>query len=141
MNNDTFYDEVARELQAKAMVPGVWTRAFAEADGQIERARALYIKYRVAQMAELRNQQIHEERRMSAVAAKRLAQLRVRRLGYLVLTVICVCAMFFFGLVGIIILLVFHSAGAIIGAGSMVGVALVFFTAARTSHKAYERER
>lgn len=58
MNNDALYEEVAKELQAKAMIPGVWARAFADADGVVERARALYIKYRVEQLAQERSQQL-----------------------------------------------------------------------------------
>ncbi len=50
--NDKYYDEVARELQDKPMVPGLWTKAFAEMGGDEAKARALYIKYRVAQLAE-----------------------------------------------------------------------------------------
>ena len=47
-----FYEEVARELQEKPMSPGLWTKAFAEMGGDDAKARALYIKYRVAQLAE-----------------------------------------------------------------------------------------
>jgi hypothetical protein len=62
MNENVFYDIVAQELQAQTMVPGVWTRAFSEAGGQLERARALYIKHRVAQLAE-------EQRRLATQRA------------------------------------------------------------------------
>jgi len=48
--SDKFYDEVARELQEKPMVPGLWTKAFAEMGGDDAKARALYIKYRVVQL-------------------------------------------------------------------------------------------
>lgn len=50
--NDKFYDEVAREFQEKTLVAGLWTKAFAEMGGDDAKARALYIKYRVAQLAE-----------------------------------------------------------------------------------------
>jgi hypothetical protein len=40
--NNALYDEVAEELRAKTMVPGLWAKAFAEAGGQMDRARALY---------------------------------------------------------------------------------------------------
>jgi TPR repeat protein len=60
--NDKFYDEVARELQEKPMVPGLWTKAFAEMGGDDAKARALYIKYRVAQLAEAGQQQLEENR-------------------------------------------------------------------------------
>ena len=50
--DDKFYEEVARELQEKPMVPGLWTKAFAEMGGDDAKARALYIKYRVLQLEE-----------------------------------------------------------------------------------------
>ncbi len=52
MNDDAFYDEVAKEIEANNLVPSAWTRAFAEADGNENRAKAIYIKHRVVQMAE-----------------------------------------------------------------------------------------
>lgn len=48
-----FYDQVASELQNKTLIPGLWTRAFAEANGDDAKARALYIRFRV--------QQLHDE--------------------------------------------------------------------------------
>lgn len=51
-NDEKFYEAVARELQEKPMSPGLWTKAFAEMGGDDAKARALYIKYRVAQLAE-----------------------------------------------------------------------------------------
>ena len=58
--DEKLYEEVARELQEKPMVPGLWTKAFAEMGGDDAKARALYIKYRVAQLAEARRQQRQE---------------------------------------------------------------------------------
>jgi flagellar basal body-associated protein FliL len=63
--DDKFYEEVARELQDKPMVPGLWTKAFAEMGGDDAKARALYIKYRVAQLAEASRQQRPEEQKHS----------------------------------------------------------------------------
>jgi len=60
--DEKFYEEVARELQEKPMVPGLWTKAFAEMGGDDAKARALYIKYRVAQLAEATRQQLKEAR-------------------------------------------------------------------------------
>ena len=48
--DDKFYEEVARELQEKSLVAGLWTKAYAEMGGDDAKARALYIKYRVAQL-------------------------------------------------------------------------------------------
>ena len=63
--DEKFYDVVARELQEKPMVPGLWTKAFAEMGGDDAKARALYIKYRVAQLAEASRQQRPEEQKHS----------------------------------------------------------------------------
>jgi len=52
MNDDDFYDQVAEEIETNSLIPGVWTRAFAEADGDENRAKAIYIKLRVAKLAE-----------------------------------------------------------------------------------------
>ena len=60
-----FYDEVARELQDKPLAPGLWTKAFAETGGDDAKARALYIKYRVTQLAEARRQQRPENQKYS----------------------------------------------------------------------------
>ena len=61
-SDEKFYEEVARELQGKTMVPGLWTKAFAEMGGDDAKARALYIKYRVAQLAEAGLQELEKER-------------------------------------------------------------------------------
>lgn len=44
------YDQVAAELANNDIRNGLWTRAYAEADGQDSKARAIYIKLRVAQL-------------------------------------------------------------------------------------------
>jgi hypothetical protein len=62
VNDNVHYDQVAKELQAKELVPGVWAKAFAKAGGELERARALYIKYRVAQLAQAANDKLQEEK-------------------------------------------------------------------------------
>lgn len=51
MNDAEFYAAVAAEIERKHIVPALWTRAYAEADGDEPRARARYIRYRVAEMA------------------------------------------------------------------------------------------
>jgi hypothetical protein len=56
-----FYDIAGVELQTGSFVPGLWTRAFAEADGEDNRAQAAYIKLRVAQLSALdRERRINE---------------------------------------------------------------------------------
>lgn len=77
MNNDDLYDQVARELQAKAMVPGVWARAFEKAGGDMDRARALYIKYRVVQLEEAKSRRLDKERKDERRESKKVIAERV----------------------------------------------------------------
>jgi hypothetical protein len=80
MNENAYYDIVAQELQAQTMVPGLWTRAFSEAGGQLDRARALYIKHRVAQLAQEASDHLQQKRRAEAEAARRRVAAGFRRL-------------------------------------------------------------
>ena len=80
MNENAYYDIVAQELQAQTMVPGLWTRAFSEAGGQLDRARALYIKHRVAQLAQEASEQLQQKRRAEAEVARRRVAAGFRRL-------------------------------------------------------------
>ena len=102
MNDDTHYDEVAKELQAKAMVPGLWAKAFAEAGGQVDRARALYIKYRVSQLAEAANDKLWKERRLAMEAAKQHAVSGFCQFAYALLCVVFTLLTFVCGLSGVI---------------------------------------
>ncbi len=68
--DDKFYDEVARELKEKKLVAGLWTRAYAEMGGDDAKARALYIKYRAAQLAEASRQR-HGDQQPEAQAEQR----------------------------------------------------------------------
>src|SRR5437773_10661344 len=86
MNDNILYDEVAKELQERTMVPGLWTRAFSEAGGHMDRARALYIKYRVGQLAEGRSKTLKEERRAAMEDTKLRTLSVIRRFGYALLT-------------------------------------------------------
>lgn len=86
MNDDVYYDQVAQELQAKTMVPGVWAKAFAEANGQIDRARALYIKHRVVQLAHEANEKLRSEQRAAHEATKQRAVSQFRRSAYKILS-------------------------------------------------------
>lgn len=51
MKDDRFYEIVAEEIERQSLVPGLWTRSYAEADGNEARAKAIYIRYRVAELA------------------------------------------------------------------------------------------
>lgn len=58
MSDQRYYDIVAQELQSRILRPGLWARAVAETGGEGAAARALYIRYRVAELT----QQEKEER-------------------------------------------------------------------------------
>jgi hypothetical protein len=45
------YDRVADELRNRGAHPGLWAKAFAESGGNKPQAEALYLRYRVAQLA------------------------------------------------------------------------------------------
>jgi hypothetical protein len=87
--DEKFYDEVARELQGKSIVAGLWTKAFAEMEGDDAKARALYIKYRVAKLKEERDAHIkfqkeEEERKKEEARNQSAITLRfMRRAGTL----------------------------------------------------------
>lgn len=106
--DDKFYDEVARELQEKPMVPGLWTKAFAEMGGDDAKARALYIKYRVAQLAEASRQKrtaigAADAKIYAAIeAAERQNRTRLHRNIHWVFGVFCGLLCLFSGLCGII---------------------------------------
>ena len=86
VGDDKFYDAVARELQEESIVPGLWTKAFAEMDGDDAKARALYIRYRVQQLAtEAARQQEMAARQHESVDQKRKREIALirNRLSYL----------------------------------------------------------
>ncbi|QHC91344.1 hypothetical protein [Pseudomonas chlororaphis] len=64
VNDDSFYETVADELNKGTIIPGLRAKAFAEANGVETLAQALYLKYRVAQLV----QQELDQRRTQAEA-------------------------------------------------------------------------
>ena len=50
MNDEPFYDVVATEIQQGHLKPGLWTKAFADANGDQTKARVIYIRQRVVQL-------------------------------------------------------------------------------------------
>jgi hypothetical protein len=71
MNEQSYYDAVASEIQRQQLNPGLWARALAEADGSDERARSLYIRFRVE---ELRNAPTERRTERSQEAWKSLGR-------------------------------------------------------------------
>ena len=51
--NDTYYYEIAwKELLIKRINEGLWAKAFAQADGNIEKTKAIYLELRARQLRE-----------------------------------------------------------------------------------------
>lgn len=78
LDDEPFYEEVAKEIESDTMKPGLWTKAFAEADGDDNQAKAIYIRLRVAQLisakeAEMKELQRLEEERIKAEEHARIA--------------------------------------------------------------------
>jgi hypothetical protein len=51
MDDERLYSIVVKELKSNGPIPGLWAKAFAEANGIESQAKALYLRYRVAQLA------------------------------------------------------------------------------------------
>jgi flagellar basal body-associated protein FliL len=153
-NDGKFYEKVARELQEKPMVPGLWTKAFAETGGDDAKARALYIKYRVAQLSETNQQQLEEARlakhqqekqRLDAIeTAKRKARSNLHRIAHALLFIICLLLVLVFGLAGICVIILPFTEGSNSGdslAGEIGGaifsllIALCFSLATKHCYK------
>ena len=62
-DDGVFYETVGIEMQNGSFQTGLWARAFAEADGDENRARATYIRLRVAQLSSVKQ----ELRRVNSV--------------------------------------------------------------------------
>ncbi|MEO6744774.1 MAG: hypothetical protein ABIN08_09865 [Caldimonas sp.] len=54
MSDENLYARVVEELSAQGPVRGLWAKAYAESNGNHEAARALYLRLRVAQLADER---------------------------------------------------------------------------------------
>ena len=48
--DEQVYAKVAEEIASKNMWPGLWAKAFAQADGNEQQAKAIYIKLRASQI-------------------------------------------------------------------------------------------
>jgi hypothetical protein len=53
MIEQRYYDIVALELQDQYLEPGLWTRAMAEAGGENDEARLLYVQLRIGSLMRL----------------------------------------------------------------------------------------
>ncbi|MDR3490715.1 MAG: hypothetical protein P4M12_01570 [Gammaproteobacteria bacterium] len=116
--NDTrLYDQVAKELNENALNPGLWTRAFAEMNGDEAKARALYIKYRVAQLGTNAHQELAVTQGEANLAQRQQVIRSIRRFGLLIFGWIFAVLSFLSLLLGILALSDNRSDGAV---GAMV---------------------
>ena len=76
MKDERFFEIASAELKAGTIRPGLRAKAFSDAEGEENRAQALYLKYRVAQL-------IREdlEMRQAEAAAKKKRQKQERDAG------------------------------------------------------------
>ena len=148
--DDKFYEEVARELQENPLASGLWTKAFAEMGGDDAKARALYIKYRVAQLAETNRQQFEnnrlatqrqEEQKSAAMEAdKRRARTRLHRFCHGILWLVFILLTIGLGLCSLCVIIIpftedFNSSDLIgVIAGAIFSFSLAFACGIGTKH-------
>ena len=56
MNEDEIYEQISAEIKSGNTKKGLWTKAFSEAEGDENKAKAVYIKYRFDQMNDVQPQ-------------------------------------------------------------------------------------
>jgi hypothetical protein len=59
---DGFYEQALREADQGSATPALWAKAFADADGDLNRTKARYIKLRVAELGLLKSNRPSSER-------------------------------------------------------------------------------
>ena len=52
MNEEEIYELISEEIESSSRKKGIWTKAFSEAEGDENKTKALYIKYRFDQIKE-----------------------------------------------------------------------------------------
>ena len=70
--DDQLYDIVAKEIRSGTLVDGLYTRAFAEANGDKDKAQAKYIKLRVAQLRQ--EAKVRAEKQEAKAKAEQIAK-------------------------------------------------------------------
>jgi hypothetical protein len=79
--DDQLYDIVAKEIRSESLVEGLYTRAFAEADGDKEKAKARYIKLRFQQLRQEYDTRVKqaEAEHDASIRAERVKQAEERK--------------------------------------------------------------
>lgn len=62
MNETELYEVVAEEIESNDLNKGLWMKAFANSDGDSQKQKALYIKYRVQNLNDKVTQLRKEEK-------------------------------------------------------------------------------
>lgn len=79
-NDDTkLYAQAWEELESSERDNGLWAKAFADSEGDDDKTKALYIKFRVEQIKEQQEEQVSEEARKEAerdLVSKKIRQER-----------------------------------------------------------------
>ncbi len=56
MNEEEIYELISEEIESSSTKKGLWTKAFSESEGDEQKTKALYIKYRFDQMNDVQPQ-------------------------------------------------------------------------------------
>ncbi|SVC32335.1 uncharacterized protein METZ01_LOCUS285189, partial [marine metagenome] len=56
MNEEEIYELISEEIESNSTKKGLWTKAFSESEGDEQKAKALYIKYRFDQIKQTQPQ-------------------------------------------------------------------------------------
>ena len=93
MTEDDAYSQVAAELTARDLKPGLWAKALADALGNENLAKSIYIKARAEQLlAECRAEQLKQsevERAARVAAAKKSTISFAREAGFWLGIIVC----------------------------------------------------
>ena len=88
MDDEPFYEQVAAEIAAGQLKPGLWAKAFSEAGGNETAAKAIYIRLRANQLLTDARQTVAAVRREERAATwpERRARLGRRIIGGVLLS-------------------------------------------------------
>lgn len=80
-DEDTVYEVVANEMDSGKMDKGLWTRLFAELDGDEKKTKIAYIKRRAEKLMVAERTRLQEQERQQAEEAAKLEKLRLEGLS------------------------------------------------------------
>lgn len=64
MQDEHLYEQVVQELCTQGPKPGLWAKSFAETNGNDIQTKALYLRYRVAQLKEFERELLEKENKI-----------------------------------------------------------------------------